>query len=199
MRPKHLLPILSLTKTILQTAVPSGGIAVDCTAGNGHDTLFLANLVGENGHVFAFDIQQTAIASTHERLTEANILNRATLFHSGHEKVHACIPQEHHGNIAVAMFNLGYLPGSDKSTITRADYTLMALNDLLPMLASHGLLSIHIYTGHPGGMDEARNVLDWAENLDWKYHRVSRYDFPNKQKNQEVLLLIEKLSNPALD
>ena len=45
-----------------------GETVVDATAGNGNDTQFLAELVGENGHVLAFDIQQAALDSTAERL-----------------------------------------------------------------------------------------------------------------------------------
>ena len=32
--------------------------AVDATLGNGHDTCFLAEIVGDNGKVFGFDIQK---------------------------------------------------------------------------------------------------------------------------------------------
>ena len=35
-----------------------GDYAVDATLGNGHDTCFLAEIVGDNGKVFGFDIQK---------------------------------------------------------------------------------------------------------------------------------------------
>ena len=35
-----------------------GDYAVDATLGNGHDTCFLAKIVGDNGKVFGFDIQK---------------------------------------------------------------------------------------------------------------------------------------------
>ncbi len=41
-------------------AAGEGDIVIDATMGNGHDTQFLAELVGENGHVYAFDIQESA-------------------------------------------------------------------------------------------------------------------------------------------
>lgn len=34
-----------------------GDVAVDATAGNGHDTLFLAQAVGPSGTVYAIDVQ----------------------------------------------------------------------------------------------------------------------------------------------
>ena len=46
---------------------------VDGTLGNGHDTVFLAKLVGPNGHVYGFDIQEQAIVSTKKRLDRTQI------------------------------------------------------------------------------------------------------------------------------
>lgn len=45
-----------------------GDSAVDATAGNGYDTLFLARLVGPSGHVHAFDVQAAALEETRRRL-----------------------------------------------------------------------------------------------------------------------------------
>ena len=56
-----------------------GDTAVDATMGNGHDTQFLCELVGESGHVFAFDIQEQAVENTRRRLMEAGLLARASL------------------------------------------------------------------------------------------------------------------------
>ena len=58
--------------------VSPGEICIDATAGRGRDTLFLCELVGEGGKVFAFDIQEEAINSTRE-LLNAN-KKSATLF-----------------------------------------------------------------------------------------------------------------------
>ena len=41
-----------------------GDTTIDATAGNGHDTLMLARLVGESGRVIAFDVQSDAIIAT---------------------------------------------------------------------------------------------------------------------------------------
>ena len=45
-----------------------GDTAVDCTCGNGNDTLFLCRSVGPEGKVFAFDLQEQAILRTRELL-----------------------------------------------------------------------------------------------------------------------------------
>lgn len=48
-------------------------------------------------------------------------------------------------------FNLGYLPGGDKATITKSETTLQALEAAKRMLAPGGLISLVVYVGHPGG------------------------------------------------
>ena len=44
--------VLPFARSLLQTAVKEGDYAVDATLGNGHDTCFLAEIVGDNGKVF---------------------------------------------------------------------------------------------------------------------------------------------------
>ena len=61
-------------------------VAIDGTAGNGYDTLFLAEIVGKSGHVYSFDVQEEAIQSTQTKLKEADI-NHVTLIHDGHQHV----------------------------------------------------------------------------------------------------------------
>ena len=56
-----------------------GMTCVDATAGRGRDAAVLCELIGEAGHLFAFDIQPEAIESTRERLAGAGLLDRATL------------------------------------------------------------------------------------------------------------------------
>lgn len=56
------------------------------------------------------------------------------------------------------MFNLGYLPGGDKSLITKVATTLSALQQALELLAEDGVLTAVIYPGHEGGRDEADAV-----------------------------------------
>ena len=67
--------VLPFARTLLQTAVKEGDYAVDATLGNGYDTCFLAEIVGDNGKVFGFDIQKEAIESSTTRLKEKNFSN----------------------------------------------------------------------------------------------------------------------------
>ena len=65
-----MLDLLSLQKFFILNHLKAGDTAVDFTMGNGHDTEFLSKTVGETGHVYAFDIQADAVASTAKNLRE---------------------------------------------------------------------------------------------------------------------------------
>ncbi len=137
-------------------------VAIDATLGNGHDAVFLMHLVGASGAVFGFDIQEAAIAAT-----QANSAGIAglTLIHASHALMAEKIPVQHHGHIKAIMFNLGYLPGGDKSIITQTDTTLCALNAAITLLAADGILTIMAYPGHAGGDLETEQIQLWCERL----------------------------------
>ncbi|WP_042354716.1 tRNA (mnm(5)s(2)U34)-methyltransferase [Bacillus rubiinfantis] len=184
--------ILPFAKTLLQKAVKNGDIVVDATIGNGHDTVFLAELVGEHGKVYGFDVQEQAILATKERLIQHSLLERTTLFHEGHERVTQNIPLEEHGKITGAIFNLGYLPGSDKNIITEPETTIDAVSQLLNIMAPEGIIVLVIYHGHDGGDIERDALLNYCRHLDQKFAHVIRYQFINQQHNPPFIIAIEK-------
>lgn len=150
-----------------------GDHVIDATAGNGHDTLFLAQTVGPEGHVYAFDVQAPAILETRRRLMDAGISeDRFTLIHAGHETMGEALKQAPVRVIRGIMFNLGYLPGSDKSLITRTETTLQAVQAAIALLAPNGLLTIAVYPGHEGGADELRALTAWAADLPPREYEV---------------------------
>lgn len=55
------------------------------------------------------------------------------------------------GVFRLIAFNLGYLPGGDKTLITEPQITLEALNVAKDILMPGGLISLVVYVGHPGG------------------------------------------------
>lgn len=142
-----------------------GGLAIDATAGNGHDTLFLAQTLGENGQVAAFDVQAEAIAATRERLEKHGLEGRAHLHLCGHEKMAEVLPASWRGQVRAVFFNLGYLPKSDHGVTTCAATTLMALDAAWTLLAPGGFISLTIYTRHPGGFEESAQVNAWIESM----------------------------------
>lgn len=145
----------------IAAVLKAGDIAVDATAGNGHDTLFLAKSVGPSGRVHAYDIQQAAIDSSRSRVESAGWDNV-----SFHLASHAVM--ERHlapGSAAAVVFNLGYLPGGDHELITAEAETLSALEAALRVLRPGGLLSVICYPGHPGGDTESAAVVRWTAGL----------------------------------
>ncbi|MCA1804623.1 MAG: methyltransferase domain-containing protein, partial [Xanthomonadaceae bacterium] len=148
--------------------------AIDATVGNGHDTLFLARQVGATGQVYGFDLQASALAAASARLLAAGVADRVSLLHAGHETMAAHLPAALQGRIQAIMFNLGYLPGSDRQCITRPASTLQALRQALGWLAPGGLLTVLAYRGHAGGAEEADAVAHWLQGLEPSGYQVGR-------------------------
>lgn len=184
--------VLGFAKELTTRVLSPGSIAIDATVGNGHDTLFLARTVGSEGQVFGFDVQPQAIDRTRARLAEAEVLDRVTLIQSGHEQMDRHLPSAAQKRVGAVMFNLGYLPGSDKSTITTPDTTLPALNHALRCLKPGGIITVVQYVGHPGGKEEAQAVDTWAETLDPQQGQVLSYRFVNQRNDPPRLLAIER-------
>lgn len=151
-----------------------GDLAVDLTAGNGHDTLFLWQRVANSGRVLAFDLQKTALQNTAVRLRKV----QAPVFFCGqrqipstHTGVH--LIDESHEQMAwyvrqaprAVIANLGYLPCGDRQQVTRPTTTLLALQDALRVLAKGGRLAVTAYPRHPGGSEEEAAVAGFLQTL----------------------------------
>ena len=154
-----------------RTHLQPGDHVLDATAGNGHDTLALAEIVGQKGHVWALDRQEAALEVTQQRLA-LHPVAPVTLWQGDHAQLIATLPTNFLPQaLALITFNLGYLPGSDHQLTTTATSTLAALGFLLPHLAQRGALSIIAYRGHPGGLAEAEAVEGWLREKEaegWK-------------------------------
>ncbi|WP_312469894.1 class I SAM-dependent methyltransferase [Neobacillus sp.] len=184
--------ILPFAKNLLEKAVQSGDVVVDATLGNGHDTVFLAGLVGESGKVYGFDVQEEAIMASKERLTQHGLSDRVTIFHKGHESLYQMVPPIHHGRITGAIFNLGYLPGSDKTIVTRPKTTIAAIEQLLEIMAPEGIIVLVIYHGHEEGAVERDSLLNYCQHIDQKTAHVLQYQFINQQNYPPFIVAIEK-------
>jgi len=183
-----LLRVLPFAKYLLSETVEVGETVVDATAGNGNDTLFLAEHVGENGHVYAFDIQQAALDSTAERLGELN--ERVSLILDSHDNVENYVD----GRIGGAVFNLGYLPNSEDLTIvTKPDTTIKAIHTLLGMLKKGGIIAVSVYDGHEGGSEERDALLAYVKSLHQADIHVIRYELLNQRNNPPFLIALEKM------
>lgn len=171
-----------------------GGIAIDATVGNGHDTLFLIRQVGESGRVVGFDVQAAALEATRARVErEASTAAGALrLVHTGHESMTTEISPSHHGSVDAVMFNLGYLPGGEHSLTTQPETTRQALAASIDVLRPGGRVTVVVYPGHEGGGEEARAVDAWAAALPQKTYRSLSYAFVNQSNDPPRLMVVEK-------
>jgi len=180
--------VLQYAQQLLKDSVEEGDTVVDATAGNGHDTLFLAQLVGDEGQVYAFDVQKEAVDATLHRLLDQGLEHRALILNKGHEEVANFV----HKPVAAAIFNLGYLPGSNHNIITKPTTTIQAIEDLLKLLKVGGLIVLVIYHGHPGGKEERDIVINYVSQLPQKYIHVLKYEFLNQQNDPPFVIALEK-------
>jgi SAM-dependent methyltransferase len=178
-----------LSHLFLKARVQPGDRVADATCGNGHDTLFLARLVGEGGKVWAFDIQEEALTNTRMLLEEAGCPGQVELVASGHERFAEIVGEP----LRAAVFNLGYLPGGDKSVVTRPDETIAALEQAAGLLMPGGVITVCIYTGHPGGAEEGEAVEKWAAALPPAEFNVWLGRQINRPSSAPYLLLVEKV------
>nr|WP_199170384.1 class I SAM-dependent methyltransferase [Sporosarcina sp. P26b] len=182
--------VLPIAKRLISERVQPGDTVVDATAGNGNDTVFLAGLVGDEGQVLAFDIQQQALDVTEQKLGE--LASRTTLVHDSHANVCKYVQSE----ISGAMFNLGYLPYSeDLSIVTTPSSTIAALESLLSLLKKSGIITITVYDGHEGGKEERDALLDYVSTLYQGDVHAIRYELLNQRRNPPFLLALEKMKD----
>ena len=173
-------------------AITPGGLAVDATVGNGHDTLFLARAVGAQGRIIGFDIQEEAINETRRRLQSEVSDVSLHLVHAGHETMGDYLSEGDFGVVDAVMFNLGYLPGGDHSVTTLPETTCQALDASVDVLRPGGIVTIVAYPGHEGGEEEARAVDSWASALPEDEYRAVSYQFVNQPNDPPRLFAVEK-------
>jgi hypothetical protein len=162
---------VSLVKEVhrrLAEVIRPGDLCLDATAGNGFDTLFLAQLVKDNGTVHAMDVQEDALSATGSLLEKHGLVERVTTHLTCHSKMETVLPGNAKGRIRAITFNLGYLPKGDKSITTRKETTLPAIRNAYEWLAGNGVLSALCYRGHPGGKAEEAAIRKLIETCNWK-------------------------------
>ena len=190
------ISLVNAAHNLIRDVLHTGDIAVDATVGNGHDTLFLVEQVSPSGRVFGFDIQLAAIESTRAKVGShcnvSQLQKSLTLIQASHADMSDKIPAHYHGNISAIMFNLGYLPGGDKSIITRTDSTVTALNSASRILSSNGIITVLAYPGHQGGDQETDQVKNWCEQLDEDQFKISIiYSSENKESAPKLFAILK--------
>lgn len=180
--------ITELAHHLVGLVISEGDLSVDATAGNGHDTVFLATKVGEAGHVYSFDIQQEALDTTYNKLKQKNLEKRVTLITRGHENLKDYVQDR----AAVIMFNLGYLPGGDRRITTKYDTTIESLEQALTVLAPGGIITVVMYPGHREGFEEKEHIIPFCRQLNSDQYVVLNSRLLNRGHSPPELVVIQR-------
>lgn len=177
---RYVTDVSEIAQNIIKNYCPNFMVAVDATLGNGHDTDFLSALFNK---VYSFDIQEQCILN-YERKNKENVI----LIEDSHENISEYVKER----VDCIMFNLGFLPGGDKTITTNYQSTITSLQKSLQLLSSNGIITIALYPGHEAGMMEKVHVLDFIRELPKSVYAVMHHTFVNRHNNPPELLLIEK-------
>lgn len=189
MRENLIVRTTSLAMHIVKEYIEEGDIAVDCTMGNGFDTLALAEAVGSTGKVYAFDIQMHALENTAAILEEHGMSARAKLVHDSHSKLDEYL-SDLRGDISAFVFNLGYMPGENKEIVTQSDSTLCAVKQALSLVKTGGIVSVVVYRGHDAGANEADVLGRFFNELSSKDYHVAFIEMTNQTKKAPAMYLV---------
>lgn len=173
----------------LKDYIQENDCCIDATAGNGNDTEFLCRIAGPCGKVYAFDIQEEAVANTRQRLEQTGLSERAVLIHGGHERMKEYVKEE----AAVIVFNFGYLPGGNHQVATKAETSLLAVKQGLELLKVDGVMSLCIYSGGDTGYEEREALLAFVKDLDPKKWLVIVSSYYNRKNDPPLPVFIIRL------
>lgn len=170
--------------------IKEGDVCIDATAGNGNDTLALCQLVGENGKVYAFDIQEQAVVNTKKRLEDNGVAERAKVLLESHTNMSKYVEED---SVSCITFNFGYLPGGDHNLATKKDSSIEAIHEGLRLLKKGGMMSLCIYSGGDSGFEERDAILEELKTLDGKKYLVILSQYYNRPNNPPIPAMIIKM------
>lgn len=180
---------LDIIKRIIEENVKEGDICIDATAGRGNDTAFLASLVGESGHVTAFDIQQDAVDSTKALLKEKGMSGRADVLLKSHSEMDELFEE---GSVSCITFNFGWLPKGDHNIFTHKETSIAAIEKGLKLLKKDGIMTLIIYYGRETGFEEKDALLEFLPTLDSIKYTVIEMPFVNRTNCPPIPIVILK-------
>lgn len=175
--------------SIIQSQIQPGGAYVDATMGNGRDTLFLCGLAGTAGRVWAFDIQDAALAATKKLLEKHGYAQNVSLIKDGHENMDCYLASDSADAIC---FNFGYLPGGDHGISTKADTSLIAIQKGLDILKSGGMMSLCVYSGGDTGFEERECILGFLKKLPADKYTVILNEYYNRRNHPPLPVFVFK-------
>jgi len=178
---------VELSHFLIDNYVDDGNIVVDCTSGNGFDSLYLCNRMQGKGFLFSFDIQKEAIERTEKNLRDNCSYDNYKVINDSHSNLNLYIENK----IDFAIYNLGYLPNSKSSIKTKSKDTIISLKKVLELLRNKGSIVIVAYTGHDEGL-ERNEIFDFLKNINPKNFSVMNINLINVNKYPPEVFLIQK-------
>lgn len=174
-----------LVRKILIEEGKKKGIVLDMTCGKGHDSKFiLENLSPQK--VYAFDVQEMSKEKTKETL--GAFPENFEFILDNHKNLDLYVKEE----IDLAIFNLGYLPSSDKTITTNYKDVIEALEKILKISSKNSMIILTFYPGHPAGKEESIHVEAYLRDLPQKEYSIMKYDFINQKNNPPYVIKIRK-------
>ena len=170
------LSAVQLCHEFLAAHLLPGGLYVDATCGNGHDTEFLCRLAGPAGKVLALDIQPAAVQNTNARLASAGLGGIGQAIVHDHARLGELVAP---GTADCVLFNFGWLPGADHEVHSTADGSLPALRAALDALKPRGVLAAVLYSGQVIGDSEKQAALAFFRALPLTKYTVLVCEFAN--------------------
>ncbi len=180
---------LNIIRKVISESVCEGDICIDATAGRGNDTLLLTQLVGDSGHVTAFDIQQAAVDSTRALLDQNGVSHRADVLLKSHSEMDSLFEE---GTVSCITFNFGWLPGGDHNIFTNKHTSVEAIEKGLRLLKSGGIMTLIIYYGRETGFEERDALLEFLPTIDNKKYTVVEMPFVNRTNCPPIPVVIFK-------
>ena len=133
-------------------------------------------------------MQEPAVASARARLEAAGLLGRCELHCLGHQHLAEVVP----GPVRAVVFNLGWLPGGDKSVTTHWETTHQAVTAALSLLEKGGVCTICAYPGHAAGDEERAALTAFLSSLRPQEHNVLHQHFLNAGPGAPECFVIQR-------
>lgn len=176
---RYVSDISELSHDIISRYLDKKNVAIDATLGNGYDCDFLSSNFKK---VYAFDIQKEACENYSIKNDNVVVIN------DSHHKFEDYIKEQ----VDCIIYNLGYLPGGEKTITTKSNTSLISIQKGLELLASGGMMTIAIYRGHDEGKIEENCIIGYLKTLNKKHYGVMIHEYLNRASTAPLLVVIEK-------
>ena len=181
--------VTQLAHNILRRVLQPGSKVLDATAGNGHDTLFLAKIVGSE-NVTAIDLQLKALEAARARLSAEHHANVQWL--QGDHAIQLEQLEQNNERYQAIVFNLGYLPGADKNVVTQVESTARAITVAERMLEVGGVMTVITYPGYDAGREEEQYLRSVAAARSQSANRIDRIAGNESDPHSPVLYVFRR-------